>query len=45
MKLINLEMNIFPNILDKEKAENEATAIRQKGIQTGFQNGKMVGDV
>jgi hypothetical protein len=31
--------------LNKEKTENEATAIRQKSIQAGFPNGKMVGEV
>jgi len=31
--------------LDKEKTKDEATAIRQKSIQAGFPNGKMVGKV
>jgi len=45
MKLITPEINIFPSILDKEETEDEATEIHQKGIQTGFQNSKMVGNV
>jgi len=38
-------MNTFQNISGKEKAEDEATAIRQKGIQTVFHSGKMVWNV
>ena len=39
---IDSELNIIPNSLDKEKTENETTAIRQKSIQAGFPIGKMV---